>query len=228
MEIKKTIFLLLVILLLGGCSLGFDEQAAEQSPNEILLAQECGMDGLRCCADEPKCSFGQACCIDPNDQSQTRCSNECSCGGQDEFCCADNQCGDGLVCLEGSCTACGAENQPCCGDICQSVKGKNGGQLLCYQQQCLACGQLATPCCQEEPFCRLMDDLSLGFCQDGLCAACGGNEQAACLADQACLAGYLLSEGRCYQCGGLNQPCCVSQTCSNDSFVCLSGFCQPK
>jgi hypothetical protein len=100
--------------------------------------------------------------------------------------------------------------------------------LICYDGSCLACGQLNTLCCQGAPACRFgVGTLSLGFCSNGLCAACGGNEEPAC-PDGACLKGYLLSEGRCYQCGKLNQPCCENNSCQEGSLYCLSGFCQPR
>lgn len=227
---KKFIFaLLLAGLLLLGIGLGIwtyvNKKVGVARPG-ILIAQDCGMDGLQCCSNEPKCSFGQECCIDPNNPKQNQCADKCGCGSQDQFCCADNQCGAGLACVGAKCTACGDENQPCCGNACQG-KDQKGNELACLNQVCVGCGAIGHPCCANDKcFGLITPERTLAECSTGICNACGGNQQAACAGLEKCLANYLLNNNNCFKCGEINEPCCDNKKCNGKNSKCLQGFCQ--
>jgi hypothetical protein len=65
----KIVFLLFIIVFVSGCS--FKQAVPDSWKDEILMAQECGMDGLMCCPDtEPSCQYGQECCVNPNDDTK--------------------------------------------------------------------------------------------------------------------------------------------------------------
>jgi len=230
------IFLLLTLLVgLSGCQ--FKKTVSQENgKQDILMAQDCGMDGLKCCADEPSCSFGQKCCVDPNDPSRNRCANECSCGHLEEFCCqGDSKCQAGLNCTDGNCVACGKEKEPCCGadKTCQAKAVDQTTSLTCANNVCVACGRPGNPCCALGKKCQdqLPEIESLLECKDGLCSECGANGLIACQGESGCVAGQLLNNNICYKCGGSNQPCCRNQKneqiCdSKDQLTCDLGFCK--
>jgi hypothetical protein len=232
MRNKKTkLAAFLIIIFLGLMSFGIwqyvNKNAYKQVKQDILMAQECGMDGLKCCASEPKCSFGQQCCVNPSNESENQCADTCGCGKQDQFCCANSQCEQGMACIDAKCEACGGENQPCCASNC-SGRDKLGNLLTCFGNKCVGCGLLGRPCCEADKCLEVKGiEKSFSECAGGLCQACGGNQQAACLAGKKCLDSYLLNNKNCFQCGNENQPCCENSKCNEKSKLkCLQGFCQ--
>lgn len=204
-----------------------NKKPAKKPAQGILMAQECGLDGLKCCAGEPKCSFGQECCIDANKADNSQCADKCGCGQQDEFCCANNKCDQGQACINSKCTACGGEGQPCCSNNC-SGNDKKGHELKCWSDKCVGCGLIGSPCCgSDQCFGLETPEKTLAECIAGKCRICGGNQEPACLGKQKCLDDYLLNNSNCFKCGEINEPCCEGQKC-NQKFKlnCRQGFCQ--
>lgn len=229
---KKTILAFigvgtLLILLAGAIWIYVGQKTFKETKDDVLIAQDCGMDGLQCCSSEPKCSFGQECCVNPNNQKQNQCADQCGCGQQDQFCCADNQCDQGMACVDAKCTACGGENQPCCGDICTG-NSKSGNSLVCFADQCVGCGEIGYPCCGESKcFGADQPEKTLAECAGGICNACGGNQLGACAGQPRCLTDFLLNNNTCFKCGEINEPCCADKKCnSKANLKCLQGFCQ--
>lgn len=228
---KSVIIFLFFVLIFSGCSSGKTESGRENDwRNEVLLAQSCGMDGLRCCPDkDPKCQFGQQCCVDPNDPARDYCAEECNFGSEGSFCRTDknNQCDLGLVCQAGDCVSCGGENEPCCiGDaLCEN-------ELVCHKNQCLQCGLPGNPCCSEGPAClgEEAGDARLE-CRSAVCAYCGSGGGIACENGPNCDEWHLLNNGSCLSCGGYNQPCCQvdeNNICKTEELECRVGFCAKK
>ena len=60
----------LLLITVSGCwkNGGESEEIAWQ--DEVLLASECGMDGLPCCRKGDPCLYGQVCCTDPNNMKR--------------------------------------------------------------------------------------------------------------------------------------------------------------
>jgi hypothetical protein len=230
-------------LILSGCSLPFGDKAPERP--EVLFAQECGVDGLKCCVTEPACTYGQKCCTDPADSSRNRCADECTCGGQDAFCCTDGaKCKAGLTCQSGNCVPCGTEGKACCSTADSNVltdglavydpvcpgKSASSTALACFKETCVACGLPGNPCCSQGDTC-LAPAAGKAECSQGLCQLCGANGQPACQNEPHCLPGHLLNNGSCLPCGQPNQPCCQNgegqQACdAKTQLVCELGFCK--
>lgn len=195
---------------------------------DTLLAQECGMDGLKCCASEPKCSFGQECCVNPQDSKENYCADKCGLGGDGQFCRANSECDAGYTCMNRKCAKCGGDKQVCCGvsgsnDRCLVDKKK---ALVCYSEKCVECGVIGNPCCGQS--CDKVDrSKQLAECKNDLCQACGGNGQAACLAGAQCADGYLFSNTFCYSCGENRQPCCADKKCHGSKLICQNNICGP-
>ncbi|MEA3398769.1 MAG: hypothetical protein U9R06_03435 [Patescibacteria group bacterium] len=226
------IFLLFLILSLSGCSLA--KQLNEEDNNwqdEIVYAEECGLDGLPCCPEEKglPCQYGQVCCADPNDPKKNRCVDDCGCGGENEYCCLNNQCDSGLACLNGDCVVCGGSTEPCC----QNDEEQCSGDLMCYNNFCLECGLAGNPCCGGENACKNQElrNNDRTECFGGVCQKCGSDRQRICLKEPACNLGQILNVDSCLSCGGFNQPCCnessgLGYECLPDSgLVCHLGFC---
>lgn len=198
-HIKLILSAVVLLLTLSACQLPFTK--SRPAPADVLLASECGQDKLKCCTDEPKCSFGQKCCPDPNDAKRNYCSDECTCGGLDEFCCASaTKCQPGLSCAGDLCVMCGLAGGPCCetGAACPGV---------------------------------VEEGISYIECRSGTCVLCGVDGQNACAGETKCAPNHLLNNGICYRCGGSNQPCCRNergeQSCdSEQNLVCELGFCK--
>jgi hypothetical protein len=223
-----------------ACSMGNNQYFTGQDDweNEVLLASECGLDGLRCCADEdPSCKYGQECCVSPLDPERNQCRDDCRCGIEYGYCCiGDEPCQDGLACADGVCLSCGNNGDPCCdGESC-------AGGLVCHANTCVECGLPGNPCCVEEQVlmerrefdkCRGEDrtDAVRAKCIEGICIYCGSEGKAACPDEPACLPYNLLNNGFCYKCGGLNLPCCAAgedtaYDCdANAGLSCQLGFC---
>jgi len=234
--------LLSVVLLLSGCSLPFGGNDAGEQGQEVALGQECGMDGLKCCENEPSCLYGQICCADPNGSTRNRCADTCACGSAEEFCCAGaERCKPCLGCFESVCLACGGENEPCCesqsgSEAAGSCPGRSGGdnsKLVCAGKVCVTCGLPGNPCCAFEPRCleRTAPAELMSECLGGTCVACGGDGERVCLGARECYENFLSSNGRCYRCGGINQPCCRDKggkdiCLGQDALTCDLGFCR--
>lgn len=223
---KYRILLIVSILFLSACH---HEEQDKADPNawksEVLQMEECGLDGLSCCADrEASCSFGMQCCTDPAGSGRNYCAEECVCGVEGRFCCAtDAKCGDGLNCVDGDCVACGQKDQICCAD------NTCGTDLLCHDNLCRSCGENGAPCCVSAPYCKgeeVFDDKRQG-CSSGICAYCGHGSMATCQNEPLCNPGHLLTNDSCLQCGHDNQPCCEKngEKVCNDGLTCQLGFC---
>lgn len=233
MPILKIYWLVLLVLIFSGCSIRNlvpDKNVSWQE--EVVMAKECGMDGLMCCPDtDPPCLYGMQCCTDSAKTFDNFCSDDCSCGKKDKFCCqGEKPCDAGMACVEGRCRECGNENNPCCaGDICS-------GDLVCYQAKCFKCGFAGNPCCAKEPFCENENktDLNRTECREGTCALCGSGGNRSCSKEPFCIKSHLFNNDVCFPCGGFNQPCCdnksdVDYICDPEkNLVCDLGFCNLK
>lgn len=217
--------LLCLFLSLSACSLSDKEGRGWR--DDILIAQECGEEGIACCVDqEPACSYG-SCCYDPNGSEANYCSESCDFGSLGSFCREGADCDSGLACQDSYCVECGELDQACCGDTCS-------GNLACFRGTCASCGETDNPCCQEEPFC-LKSDTSLldrAECNKELCIECGANGNPPCDLEPKCNPDHLLNNDKCFRCGGFNQPCCQNVTpeqtekyCLEDDLVCKLDFC---
>jgi hypothetical protein len=98
-------------------------------------------------------------------------------------------CGLGFQCSEGTCSACGAENQACCGSFCNA-------NLSCSNATC-ACGLPGEKCCGGS----VCDNGVM--CKEGTCA-CGAAGQSCCpgVAENAC--------GAALACAGRSCSCIAS------------------
>ncbi len=224
---KKRLILLslLVVLTVSGCSGGKKTPKNEQP--EILLAQDCGLDLLPCCASDPTCNFGQQCCVDPNNHNRNHCADSCACGGEDQFCCEGDQCSEGLACRDGVCSHCGDE-----GDVCCPSEAPCSPGLVCSEDECVQCGLLGNPCCVGSEPCVIGKGEN-NECYEGYCRSCGFDGAPACSGGSICLDGQLLTGGRCERCGEANNPCCSSSSSAyvcdpKDDLECKLGFCSKK
>lgn len=202
MKLSKTIFfLLLFVLVLPACSKNEAKKNNDSWKNEVLMMEECGSDGLRCCMDrDDPCSFGQTCCIDPNNPDRHYCADECSFGKLDEFCMVNNKCEGTLVCMGGTCLECGLSNHVCC-------EG---------EKKCLGEG---------------LENEEKTECVSNVCSPCGHSGKGLCLGDEDCLLGYFYNNGKCLSCGKFNQPCCRGDEgpyCVGEGLFCDLGFCVEK
>lgn len=116
-------------------------------------------------------------------------------------------CGDRRECAGTTCSACGGENQGCCGgSSCEAG-------LLCSSGRCTRCGVAYYACCAG-------NECSAGtVCAAGSCAPCGGRNQPCC-GGSACSTGTVCVGGQC-ACGGRFQPCCPGRSCGT-GMVCTS------
>jgi hypothetical protein len=236
--------LIFFVFFLSGCQNSFLNKFLNKTPveddweNDVLLAQDCGMDGLKCCPDrEPSCFYGQQCCTDPNNPERNVCLDDCTCGQKDRFCCLQEpKCKEGLGCSpDGYCVEGGNEDQPC-----RSRGQKCNDGLICFQEKCVKCGLPGNPCCESEPVCldEQVKDSSRTECYDNgrekICAYCGSDGKIPCQEPPACLPGHILNSGQCWRCGGFNQPCCnqsagVKYECDPKlDLKCELGFCTKK
>jgi hypothetical protein len=226
------IILLFAAIVLSGCSLPFAKKLIPDNwRNEIVMGRDCGVDGLQCCVNQnPSCQFGLECCNDPNNSKVTMCSDNCSCGKKNNFCCKDGQkCESGLVCSNAICQTCGGKDQPCC----EGEKQCGDSKLACYQLKCIACGVAGNPCCPGETACaeEKNNDDKRTECRNGLCEPCGSADNILCNKEPYCQNGLMPNNGLCLMCGELNLPCCSSDSgIENDcdqklGLKCVKGFC---
>ncbi len=189
--------------LLTACST--DNQPPARKVPEVLLGTDCGFDKLKCCSTTPICSYGQQCCIDPNNSTENYCDDNCNCGNNEEFCCAGNQCNGNNVCVDGLCAACGDKDQVCC----TTGAGCSAG-LVCQNNKCAECGINGGPCCPGSSC--LPKTGQMAECLNNICANCGFDGNPSCTTGDKCLPGQLLTGKICQRCGGSNQPCCDSSS----------------
>ncbi|MDD5527643.1 MAG: hypothetical protein PHO56_01550 [Patescibacteria group bacterium] len=198
------VLLFFLIVLLPACAK--NNQAAGRKVPEVLLATDCGFDKLKCCATTPACTYGQQCCVDPNDPARNYCNDACACGSNDEFCCAGNKCNGNAVCVNGLCSACGDKNQSCCaaGASCQP-------DLICLDNKCAECGITGGPCCPGANKC-LSKEGERSECWNNICASCGFDGNLPCSTGDKCLPGQIFAGKTCERCGQANQPCCLANS----------------
>jgi hypothetical protein len=227
----KIVFILIILILLNGCSLKQPAKKGDGSwQNEVLWAQECGMDGLPCCPNkEQPCLYNQVCCQDPNNAKNNYCAESCQFGQEKTFCRQNEpKCDPGLACVDSRCTLCGKDKQACCNgnEPCQN-------DLICYQEKCVKCGLSGNPCCTAGQACLNQDkrDGTRNECYNNVCVFCGANSGIVCHSEPKCNQGHLLNNGFCLPCGSYNQPCCdqaagMDYECDpTQNLNCLLGFC---
>ncbi len=190
---------LIFILFLSGCAGGEKVDNDEEWNTDVLIAQDCGMDGLQCCLDqEPQCQFGQTCCFAPNNPEIHYCADECDFGKKKMPCRLEGPvCDEGLGCKQDYCVECGESGNPCCQE---EVKCKNQESLSSERAECI----------------------------NNICTNCGADGEVACPNQLKCLEGNLLNNDFCFRCGGLNRPCCKNEDNSmgcDESLECNFGFC---
>ncbi len=228
-KIVLLIFGVVCLFLFSACD---TKNQSSQNNNgwedEVLYADECGFDGLRCCDDaEQKCKFGQNCCVNPKNENENYCAESCDFGKENTFCRnEDFTCDSGLTCKNSRCLPCGGEDQFCCqkGDSCKS-------SLICFNDKCASCGQSGYPCCDSELLCLKQDNRGniRTECHNEICQPCGYGGAKTCVNEPFCNPDTLNNNGLCYKCGGLNQPCCAEKSCNlEESLVCELGFCVKK
>lgn len=215
------LFLFILMFILTGC---FSRQAQEIADweDEVLIAEECGMDGLSCCAEDPKCKYGQTCCVNPVNNNKTYCAVECVCGELNKFCCSDGlSCGESLICLDGVCALCGKDGEKCCdSEQCDD-------DLLCAKGVCKKCGVEGGVCCAGEVPCVESKEKRVE-CVDNICSLCGMPGERSCSEEPFCSSGNLLNNNSCIPCGKTNNPCCnkeVSGYECESGLKCELGFC---
>lgn len=188
-----------------------------------MVASECGMDGLRCCDQEPTCKYGQQCCFSPQDPNLNYCSEVCEYGKQNSFCNdTEPECESGLTCDNYKCVPCGDELGPCCNNRCKN-------DLICHRGVCVFCGQVGAPCCEDNT-CAASGNERVE-CAGNICRLCGSGMQSKCQDEPYCSIGALLNGDICISCGKENQPCCKNGNktyCLDDNLDCYMGFCSSK
>ena len=148
---------------------GGSESCSDKRKNGGETDLDCG--GGSC----PTCPVGRTCGVNADCSSDLCIGETCVvCGGQDQPCCANAACNNGLQCSGGSCSAppCGGNGQMCCnGNVCNNGLQCSGG--FCGAPPCGGNGQM---CCNGNV-------CNNGFqCSGGFCGAppCGGNGQMCC------------------------------------------------
>lgn len=230
----RIFYYLLLFLIITTINTGcFRDRVLEDNSdweNEVLMAQECGLERLRCCLDkDPVCDSNLSCCLDPNNNKNTICTESCECGRLDAFCCANELCGDGMACNRSFCRKCGESEEICC-----FGEDKCAGDMVCHRGLCVECGIHGNPCCGKGQPCvdQGLRDKKRTECRNGLCLLCGYGGNTACESDPFCSPGQLLNNNVCYKCGGANEPCCLGDEdgegkCNDPGFNCELGFCAP-
>ncbi len=233
-QILRLVALVGVLLISAGCfNRHVDPKADTNWQDDIVMAKDCGMDGLRCCVDQdPACYYGMTCCSDPNNSGVNMCAESCECGQEDTFCCANNTCDNGLVCVNGKCRVCGHEGEYCCAGAEKCITKNNAkNDLVCYKNQCVRCGLPNNPCCGKTLSCvgKNAPDKTRAECRNNICRLCGANGEDACRDGNPCNDKHLLNNNKCLPCGDENQPCCQNEdkagVCNKASMVCHLGFC---
>lgn len=229
--IKKRLILygIIGVILFTGCSKSEPIVEDTEWTNEVIYAEECGLNGLACCVDkDSECKYGLECCVNPFNNTETYCAENCSCGEIGEFCCnSEEKCIVGSVCKNSYCNVCGGKDQLCCvNDSCSQ-------DLICHNGECKECGEKNSPCCENNT-CNNAEllDINRTECQNGICVNCGAGGLIACKNEPVCSPKNLLNSNNCLFCGDETQPCC--QIDENNELKCLSdlecdlGFCSKK
>lgn len=233
LKAKVIVLALSAVFVLGvsGCTFGNDSEAGYNSwERDVLMASECGMDGLPCCKEkEPSCQYGQSCCRDPRNQERTYCADSCECGKKNAFCCEDDPaCGYGLACANHRCVDCGGRDEPVCAE--EDNRCEDG--LVAHKGKCVECGRAGNPCCRTGAECKDQESINEQHteCRNGVCIECGTHGNPACK-HEGCLDGHLSNGGMCFLCGGLNEACCKDEFTDNKGcnplkgLYCEKGFC---
>lgn len=192
---RRLFYLFFVMFLVSACGAPDKTIYQDSWREDVLLSQECGLNGLTCCFNqEQKCQSGLACCANPNDATKGFCSETCDFGKVDQYCRgAEPKCDDTAVCLDDYCVECGVKGNPCCAN---------------------------SKCLDQDK-----NDSLHTECIDNICSLCGGSGELSCLGDFKCFAGNLDNGGFCHKCGGVNQPCCDDEKPCSDNLKCQLGFC---
>ncbi len=236
MELKKITYLLIIfslILVISACK-NSDKNEEDNWEDEVLLASECGMDGLKCCvAPDEACKYGQSCCINPQDINKNFCGDDCTLGKEASYCRLEApRCDVGFACKNGKCMSCGGEEEPCC-----YVNTACANGLVCNKETCEKCGLPGNVCCETETKClseTLREDGRTECRGNNICSFCGYSKKVVCQSEPFCNPAHLLNNDKCYRCGELNQPCCKidalnSSECNESkNLTCELGFCTKK
>jgi len=144
---------------------------------ETLLSQDCGLEGLRCCAgDKPACDGGLSCCADPSGTGNNYCSDKCSFGEKGNFCRQESpRCDTDLACQNNRCLTCGVAGGPCClGE--QKCKSSENDRLECLIDGiCGRCGARNANTCSVGPACNKGNILN-----NNICLPCGEYNTPCC------------------------------------------------
>jgi len=219
----------IVLLLFSGCNISQEiSDKTKGSQGDVLLADECGFDGLKCC-DNPdqQCKYGQMCCVATENNQENYCAEDCELGKEKAFCRqSEPSCDPGLSCRDKRCLLCGKENQICCSDGKQCDTG-----FVCGSGKCQVCGRIGNPCCEGSRQCEQPESKNgiRAECYSDSCRECGFSGGPACQNEPFCEPGNLKNNNFCFLCGGLNQPCCSfdgGSACNQkEALECVSGFC---
>ena len=172
-----SLVLLLVVFVLPGCSL-FKQKDLPNSDwqKEVLMAQDCGLEGLSCCKDRAQvCDGGLSCCTNPTGTGENFCSENCDEGTKGKFCRADGQCDQGLSCVSNICVECGIVGNPCCEkDKCKTGESNKSDHAECFDGLCQLCGAAENRACLGEKC------LPYNLLNNSTCFSCGGYNQPCC------------------------------------------------
>ncbi|MBX7098306.1 MAG: hypothetical protein K1X89_11385 [Myxococcaceae bacterium] len=130
-----------------------------------------------------------------------------SCGKEDQPCCLQTPCADGLVCGSAqTCERCGASGQACCAqDTCT-------GPLVCSGGQCASCGGSGERCCTGDSPCQAGLTCAADHC--GCADACTPGAQRCTTANgiESCQG----SGSGCAMWQGVIAACPTGQACQGD------------
>ena len=75
-NVKQLAIVGLVAILFSGCAKQDNTVKKSDWENDVLWAQDCGMDGLSCCDSETPCFYEQQCCVSPSDPGVNYCADD--------------------------------------------------------------------------------------------------------------------------------------------------------
>jgi hypothetical protein len=216
-------------------------------PDADLAPIPCGDSGQPCCGGNV-CGGGGCCVVGQCVGSGQKCgaldakcvSGSCEtpsgpCGGVGQPCCGDRKLctSPSTACApDGTCIACGAENQNCCPALVPSPGTCPDGLTCTPMHECKRCGGAGEACCTgdtcagggccnagtciaEGEACVTINRTSGGTCKAGACTGCGQRDQLCCstASTKACGAGAACGgDHMCVSCGGVGEPCCMNSS----------------
>jgi hypothetical protein len=136
------------------------------------------------------------------------------CGNNNQPCCTSGiECGNGLLCNQGTCVACGGPNQFCCVDQCNSSNYSCQAGFVCKP-----CGGQGQPCCGSS-----CNESTL-FCTNGKCVICPYAGKANCngFASHICD-----SSLKCVSCGMPGDACCNKNEVGGEWCLYTTDCCAP-